>query len=57
MHREQAEDPVVLAERNKRLQALVGELLKKNEGLRQQLALLQQAAGEPRLQAFQAQSS
>ncbi len=57
MHPEKTEDPVVLAERNKRLQALVGELLKKNEGLRQQLALLQQAAGEPRLQAFQAQSS
>jgi hypothetical protein len=57
MHREQAEDPVVLAEKNTRLQALVGELLKKNEGLRQQLVLLQQPAGEPRLPAFQARSS
>jgi hypothetical protein len=57
MHFEKAEDPVVLAEKNKRLQALVGELLKKNEGLRQQLALLQQPAGEPRFKSMQAQSS
>ncbi len=50
MHVEKAEDAAGLAEKNKRLQALVGELLKKNEGLRQQLALLQQPAGEARLQ-------
>jgi hypothetical protein len=38
----------VRAEKNQRLQALVGELLKKNEELRQQLAL-QQPSGESAL--------
>jgi hypothetical protein len=49
MQVEKAEDAAVLAEKNRRLQALVGELLKKNEALRQQLALLQQPADESRL--------
>ena len=42
MQRYESEDTFDLTEKNQRLQALVGELLKKNEGLRQQLALLQQ---------------
>ena len=42
MHVEASEDSIGLAERNKRLQTLIGELLKKNEGLRQQLMLMQQ---------------
>jgi len=42
MQIEKAEDAAALEEKNRQLLALVGELLKKNEGLRQQLSLLQQ---------------
>ena len=51
MHNEQAEDAEGLIENNRRLQALVGDLLRKNEALRQQLALLQQPAGHAAQQA------
>jgi hypothetical protein len=47
---EKAEDAEGLTEKNRRLEALVGELLKKNEGLRQQL-LLSQQPGSAKLEA------
>jgi len=37
MTAEKSESAMILAEKNRRLQDLVAELLKKNEGLRQQL--------------------
>jgi hypothetical protein len=45
---EHAEEGTTLAEKNRRLQALVGELLTKNEGLRQRLALLEEPANPAR---------
>ena len=44
MTAEMSESAILMADRNRRLQELVAELLKKNEGLRQQLAAAQEIA-------------
>lgn len=52
----EAENALMLADKNRRLQELVAELLRKNETLRSQLAYTLESAGEETFHAERAAS-